>query len=274
VGLCKPVPCAAEPRSLAFDLFTEGEWAACRTECSRLLGQDHGDDSVGLIKAMAEQRLGMDSTDALRHLSGSATSPPETAHHAQYELGRALWSAGQGRAAFGHLRSVFENATTPEVFLRAGCSLAALLDELPQLSKTPALALELAACMPLWSERIQSECAPPPTGATNSCLAEPPLWLIGFYRRQIAPAIGQRCSLSPSCSSYAVEALRKHGLLGLAIYADRSIREPNVVSGRQAPVTVNGRRRYRDPLVDHDWWMGTEDRVSPARDRGHSFQTD
>jgi putative membrane protein insertion efficiency factor len=45
--------------------------------------------------------------------------------------------------------------------------------------------------------------------------------LIRAYQYAISPLLGQRCKYYPSCSSYAVEALREHGVvrgLGLATW--------------------------------------------------------
>lgn len=42
-----------------------------------------------------------------------------------------------------------------------------------------------------------------------------------FYRRFVSPAIPSRCRYYPSCSTYAVTAVTRHGVirgLGLAIY--------------------------------------------------------
>jgi putative membrane protein insertion efficiency factor len=36
---------------------------------------------------------------------------------------------------------------------------------------------------------------------------------IVWYQRFISPLLGQRCRFAPSCSQYAVEALRVHGAL-------------------------------------------------------------
>ncbi len=37
------------------------------------------------------------------------------------------------------------------------------------------------------------------------------IFLIRCYQRLISPLLGPRCRFHPSCSSYAVEALQKHG---------------------------------------------------------------
>ena len=81
--------------------------------------------------------------------------------------------------------------------------------------------------------------------------------LITFYRTQVSPAIGERCGLEPSCSEYFVQAVRKHGPLGIPMMADRFFREPTVFAAAEHPVIMpNGRIRYADPLSDHDFWMG------------------
>jgi putative membrane protein insertion efficiency factor len=37
--------------------------------------------------------------------------------------------------------------------------------------------------------------------------------LIRFYQWVISPALGPKCRFTPSCSQYAAEALKKHGLI-------------------------------------------------------------
>jgi len=39
------------------------------------------------------------------------------------------------------------------------------------------------------------------------------LTLIKFYRRAISPLFPPRCRFYPTCSSYALEAIEKHGTL-------------------------------------------------------------
>ena len=48
---------------------------------------------------------------------------------------------------------------------------------------------------------------------------------IRLYQRAISPAIPQRCKYYPSCSAYAVGAIRRYGILrGLVLAAWRVLR--------------------------------------------------
>jgi hypothetical protein len=48
---------------------------------------------------------------------------------------------------------------------------------------------------------------------------------IRLYQRVISPALGQRCKYYPSCSQYAVDAVRTFGILrGLILAAWRLLR--------------------------------------------------
>ncbi len=48
---------------------------------------------------------------------------------------------------------------------------------------------------------------------------------IRLYQRAISPALGQRCKYHPSCSTYAVQAIRRYGILrGLAMAGWRVLR--------------------------------------------------
>ena len=52
-------------------------------------------------------------------------------------------------------------------------------------------------------------------------LTLPFVLLIKFYQICISPYLGQNCRYTPTCSAYAIEALRKHGLVkgtGLALW--------------------------------------------------------
>lgn len=127
---------------------------------------------------------------------------------------------------------------------------------------------------PVYGKETKVNESPPPfppardagevsNGATTTTPVSglPARWVISFYRNHVRPAIGQRCSMHPSCSEYAMQAINKHGALGLAIYADRAVREPSVIAECDEPVIINGRQRYPDPVCDHDWWMETAEAV-------------
>ena len=48
---------------------------------------------------------------------------------------------------------------------------------------------------------------------------------VRFYQRAISPAVPQRCKYHPSCSQYAVTAIRRFGILrGLVLTAWRLLR--------------------------------------------------
>jgi putative membrane protein insertion efficiency factor len=39
------------------------------------------------------------------------------------------------------------------------------------------------------------------------------IWLIRFYQLAISPLLGPRCRYHPTCSEYAIEALRRYGII-------------------------------------------------------------
>lgn len=49
--------------------------------------------------------------------------------------------------------------------------------------------------------------------ARPSAAARVLMALISGYRRFISPLLGARCRFAPSCSAYALEAVREHGAL-------------------------------------------------------------
>lgn len=51
------------------------------------------------------------------------------------------------------------------------------------------------------------------------------IWLLRGYRYFISPLLGDNCRFHPSCSHYAVDAVREHGALrGTALAARRLAR--------------------------------------------------
>jgi len=49
--------------------------------------------------------------------------------------------------------------------------------------------------------------------AVSKLLAWPLIQLVRLYRVAISPWLGANCRFDPTCSSYAIEALQRHGIL-------------------------------------------------------------
>lgn len=245
---------SAAPHHLALELFEEGDWAACRIECARTNAEEPV-AHLELLHAVCSLRQGKDSRPALRDICSAAALPAATLSMAHYELGRAEWIARNNSAAFTHMRQAFTLAPTADLHRRAGCTLSLILKESPDLSEqAPGIGLLLKTSRKQWNRALRAECQKPKTKRAGVATA-PARWLITFYQTQIGPAIGDRCSLHPSCSRYSAEALKTHGLVGVAAMGDRFIREPSVVGAQKNPIIINGRGRYADPLCDHDGWL-------------------
>lgn len=256
---------------LARELFAESNFPACRLECQRQLQEFPADAEARLLKALAERRMGLDSSVVLRSLAEDPAVPPEIGLRACYAWARSQWCAGDWRGAFACFHRVFNETKETALSIRAGCALSQLLRQHPELAREyPELRPQAETLRALFSREIISECRmpfsdirPKPAEAAltdgqtpGAWSGRPGAWIIAFYQRQIRPALGERCSLSPSCSEYAREAFHKHGLLGFALAADRLFREPSVVAAAAKPIKLDGKLLYEDPLSAHDWWLG------------------
>lgn len=59
----------------------------------------------------------------------------------------------------------------------------------------------------------------------SGALAQLLIWLVYAYRLTLGPVLGGSCRFEPSCSSYAIEALERHGpLRGCQLAARRILR--------------------------------------------------
>ena len=56
-----------------------------------------------------------------------------------------------------------------------------------------------------------------------SLLARVLVGLIALYRRWVSPLFGRHCRYEPTCSAYALEAIRTHGALRGGVLAVRRI---------------------------------------------------
>ena len=63
------------------------------------------------------------------------------------------------------------------------------------------------------------------TTAAARILAWPLIGLVWLYRYTLSPWLGANCRFEPTCSAYAIEALRRHGAFrGSALAAKRIAR--------------------------------------------------
>lgn len=77
-----------------------------------------------------------------------------------------------------------------------------------------------------------------------------PYLLIRVYRRLVSPLLPPACRFSPSCSEYAADALRQHGLLrGGWLAIARLSRCHPWHSGGHDPVPVADSRAGRAPTT-------------------------
>lgn len=93
-----------------------------------------------------------------------------------------------------------------------------------------------------------------PVGA-EGLLSGAALGLLAFYQSAISPLDGSRCPMQPTCSRYAVEAVRQHGpLAGFILTADRLLHEAD--EQRLAPrLKIGDLYRTVDPVSANDWWF-------------------
>ncbi|MBU0677633.1 MAG: membrane protein insertion efficiency factor YidD [Verrucomicrobia bacterium] len=266
-GILFSVSAATANFDLAVDLFEEGDWPACRRECLRVsvLDPDHAGvrllSAASLVQQILEGKEVKDdrvssADQELRDLAAGADDRDISAM-ASLELGRLSWFRGDIDGAFDELRRAFVTAPDHELFLRAGCSLDLLIRQNSALARSrdlTGLESQLNTCRPMWTGGLARSCVVDAHGKERAT-SRPGKWIVAFYRSQVRPAIGSRCSLEPSCSEYYKRASGKHGLLGVAMIGDRLVREPGVVSRAEHPVVAGGKIHYADPLDEHDWWM-------------------
>lgn len=79
--------------------------------------------------------------------------------------------------------------------------------------------------------------------------------LASLYRDHISSVDGDRCPSYPSCSSYSVEAFKKHGFfIGWMMTVDRLIHEGKEEQEVSPLVYDGGRWKIYDPVENNDFW--------------------
>ncbi len=70
------------------------------------------------------------------------------------------------------------------------------------------------------------------------------IWLIRFYQKNISPRKISCCRFTPTCSSYAIEAIQKRGVVvGMALSVWRILRCNPLCKGGYDPVPEKRARR-------------------------------
>jgi uncharacterized protein len=110
--------------------------------------------------------------------------------------------------------------------------------------------LTIAPALPVFAQY-------PDTGE-DVLLREESLFLspITFYQRFISLAVGNRCQMSPSCSTYSKEAFNAHGFfLGWIMTCDRLMRCGRDETRLSPEILTPDGRLTLDPLSGNDSWM-------------------
>lgn len=83
----------------------------------------------------------------------------------------------------------------------------------------------------------------------------PGSWLISLYRNHISAVDGDRCPSTPTCSSFGVQAFKKHGfIMGWFMTVDRLIHEGREEEKISPVVYSGGKWKIYDPVENNDFW--------------------
>ena len=157
----------------------------------------------------------------------------------------------------------FLEARDAATFRVAGCALYLALEEDDEARTANAALYDQARlCIDSWmrpdwreARALLQRSAPKGGGGIGGFFA---FCVFHFYKFAVGPALGSRCALEPSCSSYFLEASRKHGLVGLPMIADRFVREPVASASDKWVRNAKGELKHPDPVSDHDGWFSKE----------------
>lgn len=85
-----------------------------------------------------------------------------------------------------------------------------------------------------------------------------------IYQNHISAIDGHRCPMFPSCSVYALKAIKKHGYFkGWIMACDRLMRCGRDEIRLSPLIVINGRKLTYDPLCKNDfWWKGDNEKYN------------
>jgi hypothetical protein len=88
-------------------------------------------------------------------------------------------------------------------------------------------------------------------------------WLVSLFKDHLSAVDGDRCPSYPTCSSYSLDAIRKHGFVkGWMMTVDRLIHEGREEASISPMVLLDGKYKIYDPVENNDfWWHRKEEKV-------------
>jgi hypothetical protein len=111
---------------------------------------------------------------------------------------------------------------------------------------------------PALKESVGGARLSPPRGDTIPNIETTGFWVsFRFYQAVISPTDGPRCAHRPTCSMYAIQAMKKHPLLGAFMALDRLWRQEESSAIRLLPIIWGPEDQvyFRDPLEASDFWL-------------------
>jgi len=97
-----------------------------------------------------------------------------------------------------------------------------------------------------------AESDPTTPGESMPSMAAP----IRFFQKYLSGADGHRCPMTPSCSTYALEAMQRHGSVkGWIMACDRLMRCGRDELNRSPSVMTRNGIRCQDPVRNNDFWL-------------------
>jgi uncharacterized protein len=78
---------------------------------------------------------------------------------------------------------------------------------------------------------------------------------IHLYQKYLSRVDGDRCAMTPSCSHYAVQAIKRHGaFMGWIMTCDRLLRDGHDELKHSPMVMTRVGIRCLDPVENNDFW--------------------
>lgn len=249
----------ADAPSLARQLYAEQDWRGARREALRGSPDESDTEWDAAVAALAAARLfpqeRRDRAKAIRDVI-EETECRNVAAWTALELARMDWERDDLESAARLIEDAFTRAEDHDLFLQSAYLLRVLALRYPHRVSIPdAIRTQVMTVYSRVTPAIEQAANPPGRQRSSRLSARVASGAVRFYQTQISPALGQRCSMYPSCSVYCVQACQRYGLVGVAMTADRLIRETDHVNHRINPIVIDGVEKFHDPVHAHSFWF-------------------